>query len=245
MSSAALDVLDQPAGALLVAEIFETIQGEGPSLGTPATFLRLGACNLACSWCDTPYTWDWTGRNGQRFNPRDELTPWTAEALLARLRQGPRRVVITGGEPLLQAACLVPVLAGLLKYWQVEIETNGTLVPPEGFGRMVTQWNVSPKLSTSGNPKEKRTVPDALAWFAAEPDAIFKFVVDTPADLAEVDRLVLRHRVRADRVFLMPQGRSADELAIKSAWLVPACIARGFRFTPRLHILLWGNERGR
>src|SRR5438046_5626962 len=59
---------------LVVSEIFgPTFQGEGPSLGRRCVFLRLGACNLHCRWCDTPYTWDWTGRNGIEYDPRQEL----------------------------------------------------------------------------------------------------------------------------------------------------------------------------
>ncbi|MGH3922689.1 MAG: 7-carboxy-7-deazaguanine synthase QueE, partial [Pseudonocardiaceae bacterium] len=64
---------------LLIAEQFgPTFQGEGPSVGQQALFIRLSSCNLSCSWCDTPYTWDWT-----RFDPRVESRRVPAEDLLA------------------------------------------------------------------------------------------------------------------------------------------------------------------
>ena len=74
--------------------------------------------------------------------------------------------------------------------------------------------------------------------------AYFKFVVDQPADVAEVDALVTTLSLAPDRVLLMPQALTADEVLTKSRWLVETCKGHGYGYSPRLHILLWGAKRG-
>src|SRR2546428_209032 len=85
--------------SLIVSEVFgATVQGEGPSIGRLGGFVRLGRCNQACTWCDTPYTWDWA-----RYDPKVELTEQSVDEVLAKLDgMGVGMIVITGGEPLLQ-----------------------------------------------------------------------------------------------------------------------------------------------
>jgi organic radical activating enzyme len=223
-------------------EIFVSIQGEGISAGVPSTFVRLAVCNLRCGWCDTAYTWDWT-----RYDPKREIVALAAADVAARVEAtGPRTVVITGGEPLLQQRALEPLLARLRAGGRrIEVETNGTVAPRNGIGRLVAQWNVSPKLTNSDNPAAARLVADALQWFAQEPRAVFKFVVAAPADLEEVAVLVARYAVPAERVILMPEGRTTAALTARAEWLVPRCTEAGYRFGARLHVLLWGDERGR
>ena len=128
---------------------------------------------------------------------------------------------------------------------RIEVETNGTLAPSSELASLIDQWNVSPKLANSGNPAEHREVPAPLRWFAGQPDAYFKFVVVAPNDLEEVVALVDRYGVPPERVVLMPEGTTAAVLEARSRWLVERCVALGYRFSPRLHILLWGDERGR
>lgn len=226
---------------LVVAEVFgPTFQGEGPSLGRRAGFLRLGRCNLDCSWCDTPYTWDW-----DRFDPAEELRHESAVSILARLdAMAPEIVVITGGEPLLQQRRLVPVLDGCTaRGWPVEIETNGTIVPDDRMVRLVRQWNVSPKLANSGIPFEKRIRPEALAALRATGRAVFKFVVTHAADLDEIAELVDAHGLEA--VWIMPEGTDAATLVERSRQLADPVLERGWNLTSRLHVLLWGERRGR
>ena len=98
---------------MIVAERFgietPTFQGEGPSCGHPALFIRLSRCNLTCSRCDTKYTWDWA-----RFDPRKESTKRSVADLVAWAASSPvELVVITGGEPLIQQARLVPLVGQL------------------------------------------------------------------------------------------------------------------------------------
>ena len=222
-------------------EIFYSLQGEGATIGTPSVFLRLAQCNLVCTWCDTKYTWDWKYYDYDREVM--ELSSGQVEESI--LGHGCRHLVITGGEPLLQQRELA-VLVGSLKKrgFSFEVETNGTIAPEPKLARDIDQWNVSPKLATSGNDAHRREVPQALQTFGRLPNTYFKFVIVESSDLKEVHALVQRYDLPKERVILMPEGRTPAALKERSRWLSLVCIEEGFRFTPRLHILLWGDKRG-
>lgn len=125
-----------PAGgerAIRISEIFHSIQGEGFHAGTPAIFIRGAGCNLACDFCDTD------------FSPRENLTP---SRILERISSFPCRfVVITGGEPTIQAQGFRALVALLRSSgYYVTMETNGS--SPDTLG---VDWvTVSPKLSQKG-----------------------------------------------------------------------------------------------
>ena len=128
---------------------------------------------------------------------------------------------------------------------RIEVETNGTFEPHPLLRRQVAQWNVSPKLSNSGNTTRDRLVEAPLRWFGGSENAWFKFVVNAPADLDEVEALVDAFGIKRRRVILMPQGASVNALNRRSAWIADACVRRGYQFSTRIHILLWDSERGR
>jgi 7-cyano-7-deazaguanosine (preQ0) biosynthesis protein QueE len=222
-------------------EIFHTLQGEGPSIGTPAVFLRLALCNLACTWCDTKYTWDW-----DHYDYQKEVVELSVDDVESRiLEYGCPHLVITGGEPMLQQDTLAQLVRSLKnRGFTFEVETNGTIEPVPDLVQDIDQWNVSPKLETSGNPTEQRQVPATLACFVDLPRAYFKFVVARDSDIQEVNRLAQDFRIPRDRVLLSPEGRTPDVLANRSSWLSRVCVDEGLRFSPRLHILLWGDTRG-
>lgn len=230
-------------------EIFASLQGEGPSTGMPVAFVRLSRCNLACIWCDTAYTWHFEGdnrphRDGVTFDRKANqvtLSPGETAARIAAL--GQNRLVITGGEPLLQAGALAEMLAHLPDH-TVEIETNGTVAPPARLDIRVDQYNVSPKLSHSGNPADLALLPERLDAWAAEPRAFLKFVVAAPADVEEVLALQRRYRFRPERVFLMAEGTDSATQRERQAWLSDLCLKHGFRMSDRLHIHLYGDTRG-
>lgn len=223
---------------LLVSEIFgPTIQGEGPSSGRVATFVRLGLCNLDCAWCDTPWTWDWTGKNGP---PQDKTALLHLSPLVVATdvkERGAPLTVITGGEPMLQAKRLAELLMFL---GAVEIETNGTIAPPDRWG---CRFNVSPKMPSSG--VDPKYADEAMENYAPQPRAVFKFVVQDDVDLDAVDKLIVRHEIPPSRVWIMPEGRTGAEIQLGSALLAESAIARGYNFSTRLHVLLWNDERGR
>ncbi len=221
-------------------EIFASIQGEGASAGLPSTFLRLAICNLRCSWCDTAYTWDWA-----KFDRAAQtllLDPDDAASRMEALP--PRNAVITGGEPLIQRRQLAPLAATLkARGFRLEIETNGTIAPGPLIG-LIAQFNVSPKLRSSGNEGLRRINEAVLREFADSGQAFFKFVVSAHRDIDEAAAIAAAAGQPRDRVILMPEGRSAAELREKSAWLAEACTREGFRFSSRLHVLIWGDVRG-
>jgi organic radical activating enzyme len=230
-------------------EIFASLQGEGPSIGVPVAFVRLSRCNLACTWCDTAYTWRFEGdnrphRDGATFERRANqvsLLPREAAERIAALGQD--RLVITGGEPLLQGGRLAEMLEHLPDIG-VEIETNGTVKAPPRLDVRVDQYNVSPKLAHSGNPADLALVPERLDDYAADPRAFFKFVIASPADVDEVLALKERYRFRPGHVFLMAEGTDSAVLRARQEWLAPLCLEHGFRLSDRMHIHLYGDTRG-
>jgi 7-carboxy-7-deazaguanine synthase len=223
-------------------EIFASLQGEGPSAGMPVAFMRLSRCNLACTWCDTPYTWRFSGE--QAFDRKAEQVtlelPDIAQRILAL---GQNRLVITGGEPMLQAGRLAQLLE-LLPDMRVEIETNGTVLPPAQLDVRVDQYNVSPKLAHSGNPAALALIPAMLDHWASEPRAFLKFVVAAPDDVDQVLSLARTHAIPAQRTFLMAEGTDSETLRQRDKWLAPLCLAHGLRLSDRLHIHLYGDTRG-
>lgn len=235
------------AGVLVVNEIFgPTFQGEGPSAGRLCAFLRLGGCNLACRWCDTPYTWDWTGAadGGHAYRPADELHPMGEDAVLERLLAYPvDLVVVSGGEPLSQQRRLLGVVRALRAAGrEIEIETNGTVTPLPELIETGVRFNVSPKLSHSGDPERRRIVPDALEAFAGTPNAVYKFVCRERADLDEVAEITARFGLRP--VWIMPIGSTPGQLVRGLEELADEVVGRGWNMTGRLHLLTWGDRRG-
>ena len=230
-------------------EIFGSVQGEGPSAGAPVAFVRLSRCNLACVWCDTAYTWHFEGdarphRSGVTFERRANQVTLDVAEVAERIRAlGQNRLVITGGEPVLQAGALAELLEGL-DDMTVEIETNGTTKALPRLDIRIDQYNVSPKLAHSGNPAGLALIPERLAAFAADPRAWFKFVIAAPGDVDEVLALQRAYAIPPARIFLMPEGTDSATLRAREQWLVPLCLEHGFRLSDRLHIHLFGDTRG-
>jgi len=241
---------------LTISEVFVSVQGEGPSAGKPAAFVRLGHCNLTCSYCDTPYTWDFA-----RYDEAKELRRVPLPELTAfLLDQGPGLVVVTGGEPLIQqkvlerlflevderalkrAEPLWPDTGGRLS---IEVETNGTIRPTSGLAARVNQWNVSPKLRSSGEPAERRLRENTLRWFSEQPSAFFKFVVDTSESADEALELVELLGLPKQRVLFMPEAKNRRELEAREHLVAEWARQRDVRFTSRVHLKLWDGERGR
>ncbi len=231
---------------LTVAEMFASMQGEGPSAGRPTVFLRLGGCNLTCAWCDSAYTWD-----GKRFDLRAELRRMTAAEVIAEVErlagEHIRRLTITGGEPLLQGGRLVPVLRwARAQRFTIEVETNGTLTPPPDADSWIDEYRVSPKLAHAGIPDGRRLRLAALRRFVEMPAAraIFKVVVRYADDLAEVARLCAAAGIAPGRVWVMAEGIDAAGQIIGMRAMADAALAAGYNLSPRLHVLIWEDRRG-
>ncbi len=240
------------------AEIFHTLQGEGVGMGAPAVFVRLSLCNLHCVWCDTDHTWNFEGTPWQhekdaiqgyaKHRKEDVIIEMSPKEVAEVVKGfGCRRVVLTGGEPLLQEGELVELMAALREdgeEWFFEIETNGTILPGAEFLVAIGQLNISPKLANSGMDEKLRLKPTMLAGLAATTKAWFKFVVRDEPDISEIRELLERVGISQKRVILMPEGRTVEALDKKAAWLAERCRDLGFRFSDRLHVRLWGDRRG-
>jgi 7-carboxy-7-deazaguanine synthase len=229
------------AGSLVISELFgPTLQGEGPSAGRLASFIRLSGCPVGCQLCNTPWTWQWG-----RFDKDAEQHRMTADDVLAWARaQSARLLVISGGEPLAQARQLTGLVPGLLEACgEVEIETSGIIAPPEPLAASGARFNVSPKLANSGVPQCRRIRGAALRALAASGAARFKFVAQSLSDLDEVARL--QGAFGLDPVWVMPKATSSEKVVEGMRLLADEVIRHGWNLSTRLHVLLWEDARGR
>jgi organic radical activating enzyme len=232
---------DAALAALPLSEVFGPVwQGEGPYAGRLTAFVRLGLCNLACEWCDTPYTWDST-----RFNVAAENPVTRVNVIHDRLRvTGCHLATLSGGEPLMHHQRL-PAL--LTDEWTWHVETNGTIPPPPWWADRVAHTSVSPKVATR-DPIKKRIKPHALrAWadLARRGLASWKFVAVTDADVVAASILADQFQVPRDRVWIMPEGTTALTLLPRQRDLAAAVLEAGFNYSSRLHVLLYDDERRR
>jgi len=222
---------------LKIAELFYSLQGEGALVGVPSVFIRTSGCNLRCAWCDTPYT-SW----------QPEGADFEIEQILDEVKAHPaRHVVVTGGEPMIlpDVAPLTERLRALGLH--ITIETAGTVFRPVACDLM----SISPKLSNStpsapwaAQHDRLRIQPHTLLKLMGRYEYQLKFVIAKPDDLDEVRSLLETLRAERERVILMPEGTDRDLLRERSVWLAEICKDEGFRFSPRLHVELYGNQRG-
>jgi organic radical activating enzyme len=226
-----------------VVEIFYSLQGEGMRIGTPSLFLRTGGCNLRCPNlpCDTLYAvlsqfapqWEEMeiGKIWDKFRPYLPLHP---------------DLVITGGEPLLHWEKLEP----LIKIFPnpITIETNGTIAPDfEQFPlyRKVI-FAISPKLSNSGERRQKRVKPEVLKKLGKfAPNSFFKFVL-SPTQLPQLEKEIEEIIQFAPHlpIYCMPQGETRQELEKNSPIIAQFALSKGYHYSDRLHLRLFSQNRG-
>ena len=224
-----------------VNEIFKSIQGEGPNFGKPAIFLRTAQCNLKCTWCDTKYTWDWENYDFTKEvkeMPIDEIKKKILDLEIKHL-------VITGGEPLLQQDDLADLLSFLKPDFYVEIETNCTILPNKMLTDLVDQWNVSPKTENSGNPLELYENNECYYFFANQENCFFKYVVENESDIPEIKKFVTKYNIPKKRVQLMTQASTKQEISMREKSISELAKFNNFAFSPRLHVAMWGSQRGK
>ena len=241
-------MIDEYKAQITYSECFESIQGEGSLMGVPSIFFRTSGCNLRCHWCDTPYT---------SFTPENKkVTIMEAVHLIEQYNS--KYVVITGGEPLIQSA-KVYLLCHLLKEkdYHITIETNGTRYV-KGIIKYCDLMSVSPKLSDSApkieqvqsehwiNKHEKdRLDIETLNRLLNNCNCQFKFVVSNEHHIEEIEALqtILRNLTN-NLIYLMPEGRTEKEVKDKQEWVVDTCIKKGWLYSDRLHVRIWGDKRG-
>lgn len=229
---------------LNLSEIFLSIQGEGPHLGRLVVFVRFSGCNLRCRWgnslCDTPYT---------SWEPETNLVE--IEQIIERITHTAldcRHVVITGGEPTLQKG--LGELCKILKNlgYHIDIETNGTRPVPAEIDTVVC----SPKLSDStplNTAFENQHKSERMLFMqhisGKDPRLFLKFVISPSTHIQEILEIVESLECPKERVYLMPEGKDAEVLAAAAQSVAELAMLHGFNFSPRLHIMLWGNVRGK
>jgi 7-carboxy-7-deazaguanine synthase len=221
-----------------IAEIFYSLQGEGGLVGMPSVFVRTSGCNLRCVWCDTPYT-SW----------QPEGDEFSIDEILARVdaHTQARHVVLTGGEPMIAPQAVELTEGFRARGLHITVETAGTVFHPVACDLM----SISPKLAHStpaGNwaatHERLRIQPDVLARLMRSYEHQLKFVVADPSDMDEIRSLLDQLAADRSKVILMPEGIDSEVLRERSLWLAEICKQEGFRFSPRLHVDLYGNKRG-
>lgn len=222
------------------SEIFYSVQGEGGLIGMPSVFFRTSYCNLRCRWCDSVYT-SWQPENKEI----------SIDEVVKTINQFKcKYVVITGGEPCIQAKPLIELCQKLHgQGYHLTIETNGTIFVPIQADLI----SLSPKLASSTpdddqiwtkrHGQERINLP-VLRQFLENYECQLKFVVDTSMDLIEIEQLVKQLNISLDKIILMPQGIKKEIIAEKQLWLIELCKEYGYRYSPRLHIDIWGDQRG-
>jgi 7-carboxy-7-deazaguanine synthase len=223
-----------------INEIFYSLQGEGFLAGVPSVFVRLAGCPLRCRWCDTKYAWS-----------KEAGRQYRIDQIVQAVQQWPCRfVVITGGEPMVDSD--LPQLVGELKAAgrHITIETAGIAYIPDIPCDLMS---ISPKLSNSV-PEEAKLAAmhkNSKLDLAVLDELIdnykyqLKFVVDSEADLPEIEE-ILKKLANADRekIMLMPQAATRQELLVKSPMVAKLCKRAGCTFGQRLQVLLWNNQKG-
>lgn len=263
------EIKSKASEVLLVCELFKAIQGEWKSMGTPCTFIRTYGCNLKCGFanpdgtpgCDTPYTWK------KSATEESDMNRYLPGMLVNELAQYPNHNhwVISGGEPMMQQRKFIPSIEAYKErfgeYPYIEIETNGTIKPIPEFDKYVGHYNVSVKLENSNatkergfketdeeynfNTPERRLKPEAIQYFTESDKAYFKFVVDRNLSvLSEIEELQKTYNIPSNKITLMPEGNSQEDINKGSLPLVEVCEQKGYKFSTRLHILLFGAKRG-
>ena len=224
-----------------ISEIFESIQGEGTNAGKEVIFLRTAECNLKCTWCDTKYTWDW--KNYSYAKEVKEITIKDVKQILEK--SSIRHLVITGGEPLMQQNDLAELVTFLKPEFYVEVETNGTILPNNALTTLVDQWNVSPKTKNSGNPEELCEERECYVFFSKQKNCYFKYVVEGSSDLTEIKKLISKYELDKNKVLLMPQATTKSEIISREKIVSKMAKESKLSYSPRMHVSMWGNQRGK
>lgn len=210
-----------------ISEIFYSIQGEGAQIGEPTVFLRLFACDLRCSWCDTMYAVE-----GNDF---EELE---IEEVFRKIEElGCRRICITGGEPLIQKKELIPLVERLIDSgYFIVLETSGHKKPPEIFNSASCIISMDCKCPGSGMHEK---MDFQLFEDLKEKDQL-KFVIKDKVDYDYAKSILNRFNISAMVIFQPVYGINIAELSD----MILKDKLNNVRVLPQLHKIIWGDKRG-
>lgn len=244
-----------------VSEIFYSLQGEGEFIGTPSVFLRLGGCNLKCSGFGNQYTGstiigcDSIYAANAKFSKEWKFYENAQELIfeIQSLSDVNFDIVITGGEPTLQFGN--PILLETIKHFlqkghRISVESNGSV--DFRFDEVLKElyFTLSVKLSNSGEPINKRIKPSVIQNIIDNAkNVVFKFVLNAKmcedgSAISEIKDLLSKLNLKNNRIYLMPQGVSVEELDKNIQKIYPLCLQEGFCLSDRIHIRIWGDKRG-
>lgn len=248
-----------------------TFQGEGKLTGTACLFIRTSACNLRCAWigldgkgspCDTPYS---SHKPEKNIMTIDDIVKIVLENTVP---QKIKHIVVSGGEPTMQTEALEELLETLQKLgYHTTIETNATIFS-ENISQHTNLVSMSPKLSTSvphqanlagtgieysekwasRHEKLRINIPVIQAFIDGSKkylsDFQLKFVVATDRDIEEIEQILEQlTEFEPSDVCLMPEGVDVNTLNSRTGWIAEQALKRGWRFAPRLHIMMFGKNR--
>lgn len=210
-----------------ISEIFYSIQGEGIEIGMPTVFVRLFACDLRCSWCDTMYAVE--GRDFTEVPVHkviNEIEKWDC-----------KRVCITGGEPLIQEKQVSELAAELIKMgYNILLETSGHKMPPDVFWTENSVISMDCKCPGSGMHERM----DFSLYPKLRSSDQLKFVIQDALDFEYAVNILDRHRIKANIIFQPAGGKSIG-------WITERVMSdnlSGVRVLPQLHKIIWGDKRG-
>jgi organic radical activating enzyme len=249
--------------------VFYTLEGEGRFIGWPSVFMRLSMCNLTCIGFkseDAPFGCDsyvsWSKKNKMTFEEIALL--FEKNDYHEKLKQG-AILKLTGGEPFIQQKNLIEFVKfiidrwgfsksdGILETWfdvdahnpilKVDFETNGTIMPDDEWFNIgcLVSFTTSPKLSSNGDPEEKRFKTDVLR-FLVQHNACFKFVAKQESDLDEVLEKYINNPdvgLPSEYVWIMPMCGSRKELLEVGPVVAEICKKYSFKFSNRMHLQIW------
>jgi len=226
-----------------IAEMFsDTLQGEGTHTGVPATFIRLQGCTLKCKWCDTIDVWP----HGNEYSFEEIFKLFDSINLSERLKEG-QHLVFTGGSPLKQQDRLYAFVQDFIGRYgfkpYIEIENEGVILAEEKFIKLVDCWNNSPKLANSGMKEKARLKPEVIKQLNGFENSWFKFVISDESDWEEIEKDFLP-LIDKEKVILMPEGITQEELNPRREFVAGMAIKHGVRFSDRLHVTIWNKKTG-
>lgn len=190
----------------IVTQIIPTIQGEGPSVGTPVLLIRTGNCNLDCEWCDTSWSNNLKIKDVKKFSSRNKLLPFTVDEtsiddFINYLNTEYldnfliSTILLTGGEPLMNKEFVGSLIynknSNLRNNTKIEIETNGVLLNNKSDKMLFYHWdktiqiNISPKLDPSYYRSDKiKTIDDIISLFCENHIESYRNILeDTPTTI--------------------------------------------------------------
>ncbi len=211
--------------SLRITEIFYSLQGESSTVGYPTVFIRLTGCPLRCHYCDTEYAF--TG--GEWMSLED---------IIEQVKQyRVKHITVTGGEPLVQKACL-PLMEKLCDLgYQVSLETSGSIDISDVDGRVAIIMDVK----TPASGEESKNLLSNIGHLMMNDEV--KFVIADRNDYDWSVQMMKTHDIahRCEVLFSPVQGKlSPTQLA---EWIIDDQLA--VRFQLQLHKILWGDQPGK